>query len=499
MISVYDDTLSRIGFIEGAVSYMAELRRTSAGDFTLWMDSTANNLDMVTRGRLIAIDLDFIEHPPSEERNFVLQGAAQQSSYIISSEAPKALHGSTACLQIEYTLTESPSLSGTCELELAYTLKTGETGSAVLNVLSGIVGSNGLVYTTVEIPKNVKSFEGLTLTMTGVSGLTIKNLMLSKSPIPMDFVPAVEDDWSRQPVKQFWGLLPTYSLSEEDNFEGIRVTGKSLEDVLKKRCFWGPYMNKDTYQNIFEDVIAINFINPEVTNRVLPYLTIGRSPRLDGTKVTYQKTGGYVSENLESLIRCTDLGIQAVFDSYLKEVRLYLYKGKDRSSKLVFSDTNGMLISPSYTHDSNNYKTTALVAGEDSGENRKYLAVGDEASGWDRDEVFIDARDLQSLESDGTQITEEEYYALLEQRGIEKLSAYALIQSFESNISAYGYALFTDYDLGDIVTARHSIGITAVRPIESITITNSSGDVSLQGYFGSGRLTLAGMLKARLN
>ena len=125
--------------------------------------------------------------------------------------------------------------------------------------------------------------------------------------------------------------------------------------------------------------------------------------------------------------------------------------------------------------------------------------MGDEASGWYRDEVFIDARDLQSLESDGTQITEEEYYALLEQRGIEKLSAYALIQSFESNISAYGYALFTDYDLGDIVTARHSIGITAVRPIESITITNSSGDVSLQGYFGSGRLTLAGMLKARLN
>ena len=35
--------------------------------------------------------------------------------------------------------------------------------------------------------------------------------------------------------------------------------------------------------------------------------------------------------------------------------------------------------------------------------------------------------------------------------------------------------------------------------INTITITNSSGDVSLQGYFGSGRLTLAGMLKARLN
>lgn len=498
MISVYDRDFARVGFIESTTSYMAEVKRTSAGEFTLWMASTKNNIEMITNGSLIAIDLDFIDKDPYVDRNFVLQGGVQSESYLISSEAPKALHGSTACLQAEYFVSEGANLNGSCELKLTYTTSTGEQ-SVTLDVLSGVINNSGVVYKTIELPKSVLSFNSLSLTSKGISGLEVKNVSLCKSPIPIEFSSAIEDDWGRQPTSQFWGFIQTYNVYREEGFEGVKVTGKSLEDVLKKRCFLGLYTNKDTYQNIIEDMLAVNFISPENPNRTLKGLTIGRAPRMLGDIVSYQKTGGYVSENLESLIRGTDLGVQAIFDSHLKEIRIYVYKGKDLSSRLVFSNTNGMLISPSYTHDSNNYKTTAIVAGEGEGENRKYTTVGDEVSGWGRDEVFIDARDLQSQNSDGEQISEEEYYALLEQRGIEKLSTYSLVQSFESDISTNGYMLFEDYTLGDIVTAKHSIGIVAVRPIESITITNSGGAISLQGYFGSGRLTLAGMVKARLN
>ena len=104
---------------------------------------------------------------------------------------------------------------------------------------------------------------------------------------------------------------------------------------------------------------------------------------------------------------------------------------------------------------------------EDSGENRKSTIAGDEAkTGFDRKELYVDARDIQSSpEAGGQAMTDDEYVKAMKQRGLEKLSEYARSQSFEASIRVFGDTQYTfgeDYFVGDKITMQDMrLGIQA--------------------------------------
>ncbi|MBR6503064.1 MAG: hypothetical protein IKT42_06435, partial [Clostridia bacterium] len=120
-----------------------------------------------------------------------------------------------------------------------------------------------------------------------------------------------------------------------------------------------------------------------------------------------------------------------------------------------------------------NYKNVALVAGEGEGTARKTASIGT-ASGLDRYELFVDARDVSS--NDGA-ISANEYTNLLLERGAQNLSETVITESIEGEIEPnYTYVLNRDYFLGDIVDVINDYGVTmSPRIIEVIECTDTNG------------------------
>ena len=118
-----------------------------------------------------------------------------------------------------------------------------------------------------------------------------------------------------------------------------------------------------------------------------------------------------------------------------------------------FSDDFDNINSAAFNTNNQLEKTVAFVLGEGEGAARTMVIVGDsEGTGFERRELYVDARDLSS---DG--LTDAQYRAALEQRGIEKLNENMRSTSLECvTIPLGNFNYKRDYDLGDIVTTKKS-------------------------------------------
>ena len=129
-----------------------------------------------------------------------------------------------------------------------------------------------------------------------------------------------------------------------------------------------------------------------------------------------------------------------------KQFVFSLYKGKDVSDSVTFSNEYNNLLDSDYTNDTTNYCNVTLVAGEGQGSNRVTQVVG-EGKGLDRKELFTDARDLSA-----TGTTAAKYLVQLKQRGNEKLAELKNTEAFQGTVVPdilYKYGV--DYSIGDTV------------------------------------------------
>ena len=88
-----------------------------------------------------------------------------------------------------------------------------------------------------------------------------------------------------------------------------------------------------------------------------------------------------------------------------------------------------------------------------------------------RREIYIDARDLQSDSDPDNPLTPEEYTALLENRGREKLAENQLVKSFSAVIRTIDptYTLGEDFHLGDTITViDERLGVTADAVVQGV-------------------------------
>lgn len=88
-----------------------------------------------------------------------------------------------------------------------------------------------------------------------------------------------------------------------------------------------------------------------------------------------------------------------------------------------------------------------------------------------RREIYIDARDLQSDSDPDNPLTPEEYTALLENRGREKLAENQLVKSFSAVIRTIDptYTLGEDFQLGDTITViDERMGVTADAVVQGV-------------------------------
>jgi uncharacterized protein YacL (UPF0231 family) len=245
-------------------------------------------------------------------------------------------------------------------------------------------------------------------------------------------------------------------------------------------------------------------IDPEDSNRKIPLLELASDQEIHGPSVIYQKLGDTVLLELSSICQSYDLGFRLQFLPRQQKFVFRIYRSKDRSldqtenAPVLFSSALDDILESSYQHNKSDLRNVAYIAGEGTGNDRKVQRVGD-SSGLNRRELFVDARDLQSTNEDGTSISDEDYYAMLAERGNTKLEDYKEVKSFSATLRTFGITGYTygvDFMLGDTVTVYDSklrIRVNAV--VTAAMKTYDEDGERLDLTFGYEQPTLATKLR----
>lgn len=258
------------------------------------------------------------------------------------------------------------------------------------------------------------------------------------------------------------------SIVDEDGTKSFDVKGRTLERFLMDRIIWGTltYTNKKA-STIMYDIVDKQCINPTDPNRKIPWLINAEDTEIGLTVDSYQKTGGYVYDALSSLSTDSDIGFSVYPDRTLMRLVFEVQGGTDRTienqdgnNPVVFETDLQDILSSTYYTNGEDARTVAFVQGEDTGTARKSVVVGESTGvGFNRRELYIDARDVQSEVYDESGqpvvISDSEYLQMLTQRGNEKLSEYYVVETFEAQIRQFGdvqYEYDEDFFLGDKVT-----------------------------------------------
>lgn len=267
---------------------------------------------------------------------------------------------------------------------------------------------------------------------------------------------------------------------QEDDEEGdhLVVSGRDLKSLLTRRIIWAQTTLDGNVETAMRKLISENAIDT-IPERVIPGLTLGPMQIPAGDTIKKQITGANLEEAIEDICMTYQYGWDVILqDGYFTVI---FYKGTDRSYSqtgtddpyVVFSHEFDNLLSSAYVKDISQYKNVALVAGEGEGKERRRTTVG-HAAGMDRYEMYVDARDVSSNEGE---IDEGDYLAQLYGRGVAKLEACQVSETFEGEVDNTDmYTCGKDYFLGDVVTIKNKYGITgSARVTEMIENWDENG------------------------
>lgn len=294
--------------------------------------------------------------------------------------------------------------------------------------------------------------------------------------------------------------------SDEDGIKTIHVQGRLAESYLDYRTIYPTVIMTGKISNILRKHVNDNLINPTDTARKIPLIELASDQVAYGPSVSYQKTGDTVLLESSKLCEANSLGFRLQFFPRQTKFVFRVYQGTDRTldqsevNPVLFSSDLDDILESNYSHNKSELRNFAYVAGEDSGTSRKVQTVGS-AYGLSRRELFVDARDLQSENGDGTTIPSAEYNSMLVERGKTSLEDYKDIESFSATLRTFGvtgYEYGVDFFLGDKVTvydSRLKVRVNAV--ITEVMKTFDEDGERLDITFGYEQPTLANKLRRR--
>lgn len=123
-------------------------------------------------------------------------------------------------------------------------------------------------------------------------------------------------------------------------------------------------------------------------------------------------------------------------------------------------------------------------------------------SGLNRREIYIDARDLQSDSDPDNPLTAEEYFAVLEARGLEKLTENQLVKSFSAKVRLYNatYQYRVDFFNGDTITVTDErLGVSVDAVVQGAETTWDASGENLTLTLGYGVPTTSDILKRKVD
>lgn len=230
------------------------------------------------------------------------------------------------------------------------------------------------------------------------------------------------------------------------------IRNQTLDGSMSNRMWW---------------LIHYNAASPSDSRRTMPFVQELQRPTDDiGPALQQQITGKNLLTALVDIVGQDAYGWRMELDISAKTITPVFYRGADRTKTALFDDILCTMDDCDYTRDVSEYCTVAVVAGEGEGTARKWTGVditgtaSGTFTGFDRRELFVDARDLQTEveneKGEKTTLSDADYVKILQTRGFEKLKEKATQTTLELSVNNAGMTYTEDYELGDVVSfANH--------------------------------------------
>lgn len=306
--------------------------------------------------------------------------------------------------------------------------------------------------------------------------------------------------------------------TDTENGDYLIVTGYDVRKILNQRIVRDTITFDGTAENFIRKMITANVTNPSEAARKISEVTLGSAKGFSDPweeQVTFDR----VFDKIQEVCQTIGWGSRMPLGNDRKFI-FNLYQGIDRSygqnvnDFVIFSPEFDNISSSKYLSDSSNIVTVAVVGGAGEGVDRSIKVVGN-ASGIDRHEAFIDAKDV-SRDIDYSALTEAYpggtmevdnvtvYYKWNNQRiaildhvanptkatlqdvvylskligkGEETIAENSGSVSFDGDIETLvQFHYKEDFDLGDIVTIQNEYGLGAnARIVEVIETFDENG------------------------
>lgn len=244
------------------------------------------------------------------------------------------------------------------------------------------------------------------------------------------------------------------------------INGYPATHILSERIF------TDTVKSGVAETMIRNIVSKYCLD--WPCLALGTAAGLT-SRYEHDVADGTVLEKIQVIAQDTDIGFRIRKSG--NRLLFECFQPK-QNPNLKFATRYGNLGNVSYANSTIEYKNVAFVAGAGEGDDRIHVIAGDTAAtGINRREMYIDARDLQQDTEKGETLAQ--YKSRLEARGIE-----ALLEQIK--IKSITFLVVGDVSMGDIVTVMlDELGITVVARVVGITITSQNNVITKEINVGT--------------
>lgn len=317
------------------------------------------------------------------------------------------------------------------------------------------------------------------------------------------------DNWNT--LHNVFGKIEKVSKENEEDADypsTIKIEGRLMPFLFSKRVIVGTF----DYKNMELMAYVTDLITRCFEKYTERYIDMNISYQKDNkvyedTLITKQITGGQLWEEMSDYFEQYKLGIviapkinktfelSSVYGKHLSGLsnvagfEVLIKTGVDRTrgnglNTVIFSKSLSNIKRASYSYDSESDMNVAYIAGEGEGAERKWYEIQKDSenkkSAWSREELWIDARDIQSEGEDDTTLTDEEYNKLIEQRAYEKFQENSVMDEYSATVNEHNqrYVYMRDYDLGDWVTIQdRDLSIEIEAQIVEVTTTLQNNEI----------------------
>lgn len=311
------------------------------------------------------------------------------------------------------------------------------------------------------------------------------------------------DSWNT--LHNVFGKIEKVSKENEEDADypsTIKIEGRLMSFLFSKRVIAGTF----DYKNMELIAYVTDLITRCFEKNTERYVDMDISYQKDNkvyedTLITKQITGGQLWEEMSDYFEQYKLGIviapkidktfelSSEYGEHLSGLsnvvgfEVQIKTGVDRTrgnglNTVIFSKSLSNIKRASYSYNSESDMNVAYIAGEGEGAERKWYEIQKDSenkrNAWNREELWIDARDIQSEGEDDTTLTDEEYNKLIEQRAYEKFQENSVMDEYSATVNEHNqrYVYMRDYDLGDWVTIQdRDLSIEIDAQIVEVTTT----------------------------